>query len=218
MALAAFGGGPPKFDLVGPTVDDDIRRTITRYGALAVKDAVKLQTKAKRGRKPVADWHELRSVMDADAADWLAGGDPFKSRSNYSIAKEFADRNPGHNHPATMKRIGRKLKKRELFALMTAEQTSREGHPFEVHLRTLAALGKVHGHPLWQSELERAKSDIADYEAKTGTPPPAHLSMKEVAETAQNALLQLNALAVPAKPGKGLGLFSHYLKPSGVAD
>ena len=49
-ALAGLSPDGPKFDLVGPTVDDDIRRIIARYGTEAVKQAVKRVTKPKRGR------------------------------------------------------------------------------------------------------------------------------------------------------------------------
>lgn len=125
-ALAGLSPDGPKFDLVGPTVDDDIRRIIARYGTEAVKQAVKRVTKPKRGRKPEKDWPELREVIESDARDWLAGGDPFSSRSNYSIAKDFADKNPGHSHPATMKRIERKLvQKRVWMTLVTHHRALR---------------------------------------------------------------------------------------------
>tara|TARA_B110001454_G_scaffold133413_1_gene124200 strand:- start:2896 stop:3561 length:666 start_codon:yes stop_codon:yes gene_type:complete len=203
--------GPPKFDLIGPTVDDDVRRIIGRYGAEAVKEAVKIQTKPKRGRKPEKDWPELKGVIESDAQDWLNGGDPFSSRSNYSIAKDFADRNPGFSHPATMKRIERKLaQKRVWMTLVAAELSSYENYPYGVHIRTLEALSNADAHPVWERIRDRAKSNVADYEAKKGELPPDHMSMKEVEETARSAVLTLNALAAP-KQSKGLvGLFSNY--------
>jgi hypothetical protein len=207
-ALKGLAGSLPKFDLVGPTVDHEIRRVISRYGADAVKDAVKRQTKPKRGRRPEMDWPELTEVIELDARELLAGGDPFSTRSNYSIAKGFADKNPGQSHPATMKRIERKLfQKRRNFALAIAQTLSREGYPYAVHIRALEALIEAGAHPVWTMTLDQAKSDIADYEAKKGEPPPAELSMAEVEDAARNVLL---SLAVPEKSGGLLGLLSPY--------
>lgn len=218
-ALAGLSPDGPKFDLVGPTIDDDIRRIIARYGTEAVKQAVKRVTKPKRGRKPEKDWPELREVIESDARDWLAGGDPFSSRSNYSIAKDFADKNPGHSHPATMKRIERKLvQKRVWMTLVTAENFSREGYPYAVHIRALEALSEADSHPVWASIRDRAKSDVADYEAKKGEAPPAHMSMKEVEEAARNALLTLNALSQPKKSGGLFGLLSNHTSTSNAQD
>src|SRR3546814_4577745 len=60
-ALAAFA--MPKMDIIGPTVDDDIRRAIARYGADDVKEAVKNATKAKGGGKKEPAWTELRGHL-----------------------------------------------------------------------------------------------------------------------------------------------------------
>jgi hypothetical protein len=204
-ALADFIGAAPKFDLVGPTVDDDIQRAIWRYGAEAVKDAVKRKTKAKRGRKPERDWVGLRDVIEADAKSWLAGNDPFKERSNYSIAKAFADQNRGQSHPATMQRIERKRKKSRIWmTLAIAEELSHEAHPHSVHIRALEALCEV--YPKSQVILDRARSDIASYEAKSGAPPSPELSMKEIENFARNAVLTPNAL-LSATATNNRGLF-----------
>lgn len=200
---AALLDNKPRMDLVGPTVDDDIRRAIIRYGADAVKEAVKSQTKPRRGRKPEKDWPELNEILKADAIDWLSGGDPFSTRSNYSIAKKFADNNPGHSHPATMKRIERKLvQKRVWMTLSFAERFSRDGYPHAVYIRAVEALTAV--EPAWTFFRDRAKSNIADYEAKKGVPPPAELSINEIEEAARNALTPLSAFNPPKK---SLGLF-----------
>src|SRR3546814_11429091 len=110
----------PKMDLIGPTVDDDIRRAIARYGADAVKVAVKNATKAKRGRKKEPDWPELREIMEADAREWLAGNEPFTTRSNYSIEKELPARNPGHTLVSTQNLIERKLTRSHTYLLLSA--------------------------------------------------------------------------------------------------
>jgi len=189
----------PKWDLVGPTVDDDIRRAIARYGANAVKEAASRLTRPKRGRKPEPDWPELREIIDADARDWLSGGDPFKARSNYSIAKDFADRSPGHSHPATMKRIERKLAKtRKVLTLLAAQLFGKDDYPYGAYLRTLEAITEVNVHPVWKESLARARSDIADYAARYGDTPPNTLSMAEVEAQVRKGLLA-------AIPKSGIG-------------
>lgn len=179
----------PQMDLVGPTVNDDIRRAIWRYGAEAVKNAVKEETKAKRGRKQERDWPELREVIQSDARDWLQGIDPFAARSNYAIAKDFAERRPGHNTISTHKRIERKLSKRPYdrrwFTLVTAENLSRDAFPYAAHLRALEALTDLPEGmtaQVWQTWLDRARATLADYEAREGEAPPAEMTFREVEE------------------------------------
>lgn len=213
-SLGQLSANGPKWELVGPTVDDDIRRAITRYGKDAVKEAVKRQTTSKRGRKPEKDWPELRELIEADARDWLEGGDPFATRSNYSMAKDFADRNPGHSYPATMQRIERKLaKSRAWMTFVTAMNFSREGYPHAAHVRALEALSGANSHPVWADLLDRARSELADYEARNGEPPPAHLTMKDIKDAA------INALNAPLKPnglGGLLGLLPSFVPNSGT--
>lgn len=203
--------GGPKFDLIGPTVDDDIRRIISRYGASAVADALKRQLTPPRGRKPEEDWPELRSVIDADAEDWLSGLDPFSSRSNYSIAKDFADRNPGHSHPGTMKRILRKLAQRRIWmALATAQHISYEKYSHTAHVRALTALCELDSHPAWVKIRDQANLRIAEYEAKLGTPPLPHMSMKEVEDASRNTPLALSAQKAPQFSGLLGGRLASY--------
>src|SRR3546814_903184 len=182
----------PKMDLIGPTVDDDIRRAIARYGADAVKVAVKNATKAKRGRKKEPDWPELREIMEADAREWLAGNDPFTTRSNYSIAKELSERNPGHSIVSTHKRIERKLSRgpynRRWFALVWAENLSRNQGPHGAHIRALGALSELpeSARPdLWKFSLDRARATLADYEVREGYPPSAEMTFREIEEAVQ---------------------------------
>jgi len=85
-----------RLDLVGPTVDEDIRRAIARYGKDAVQKAIKRRPGAKPGRPSENDWAELDEDLKQDARLWLDGHDPFAERSSYSIAKRFAKKHPGH--------------------------------------------------------------------------------------------------------------------------
>lgn len=210
----------PAMDLVGPTAEDDIRRAIDRYGADTVKAAVKRQTKAKIGRPKVNDWLELRPFIEEDAHIWLEGGDPFKARSNYSIAKTIADENPGHNHPATMKRIQRKLGSRlgrKWFTLVTAWMKSEKKYPYIAHLRTLRTLCELDHQGSWQQHLERAEGSIVDYTAKHGEPTD-NLTMATIEAGAReplNALLGLDRLQ-PRRGGM-FGLLGSYLNGTGNA-
>jgi hypothetical protein len=213
---------PPKWDLVGPTVDDDIGRAIRRYGTEAVKLAVKKHTTAKKGRKPERDWPELREIIEADALNWLNGNDPFQTRTNYAIAQDFSRNHPGHSAVSTHQRIERKLKKKPYdrlwHMLISAENLSREGFPYGLHMRALEALAELSpengGHQVWQSKLKRAKNDIADYHKKQGDCPAAHLSMKEVEDGAQKVLLR----SLISIGRESAGLLERYLPQSSDKD
>ena len=198
LAKALIAGGPPEYDLVGPTVEDDIRRAINRYGAKAVKDAAKQLTKSKRGRPNLPDYPKLRDVFEADARDWLDGRDPMAERSNYSIAKSFAETNPGQSPISTYQRIERKLAKkpfdRTWIMLVTAEKISRTSYSWEQHLRVLQELSETDTFSVWTKLFDRAKLDVADYERKNGEPPPTILTMNEVENGARHAVA---ALALP---------------------
>jgi hypothetical protein len=213
----------PAMDLVGPTVDDDIRRAISRYGAEAVKGAIKRQTAPRVGRPKVNDWKELQPVIKEDAIRWLEGADPFSERSNYAVAKAFADQKPGHSHPATMKRIQRKLGAspygRKWFTLVTAWMKSEKSFPFAAYVRTVKELCDLDPDGRWQWYLERADGALNDYSAKYGQPASdaTFHEIDEGARTPLNALLGLDrqrgglfGLATP-KTGGGLsGLVDRY--------
>jgi hypothetical protein len=191
-------------DLVGPAVEDDIRRAINRYGADAVQLTVAKLTKRKRGAPKMNDWVELGPVIEAEAMDWLAGRDPIAARSNYNIAKEFADKNPGHSHPSTMKRIKRKLSKkphgRHWYILAFAYEKSKDGYPYGIHLRALEELHKIDEHGFWDGLLDLANCDLQDYEAKIGKGPPTDLSMKEIQDVARKPVPVVNAMLAAADP------------------
>lgn len=220
----------PEMDLVGPTVDDDIRRAINRYGKDAVKEAVKRLTGRKTGRPKVNDWKELKTIIEADAVTWLEGGDPFAERSNYSIAKQIADENPGHSHPATMKRVQRKLAQsphgRRWFTLVSAWFKSEKNYPHGAYFRTIEELAAIDPDGMWACYLERAEGTLSDYKAKHGEPDP-DLTLSQIEEGARtplNALLGLDvnrgifgALNLPAQ-GSLTGLLANYTSKEKTGD
>lgn len=186
----------PKFDWVGPTVDDDIRRAITRYGMDEVKAAIQRLGKSKKGRRRIPDWKELRSVIEEDARLWLQERNPFTERTDYAIAKAYTDDNPGYNHAATMQRIERKLRSkvhgRKWFVLVTAYELSRAEYSYKRHVDALKALTILSPSEGWETSLDLVQSKVADFERGNG-PPPDGLTMAQIEEGARppNALLNL---------------------------
>src|SRR5689334_22775421 len=78
-----------------PTLEQEIGRLIAKHGKKAVRAATKELTKSKRGRKPDPDWPLLMPLIQEDAELWLKGHDPTrKPRTNYAIARAFADQHP----------------------------------------------------------------------------------------------------------------------------
>lgn len=188
---------PSKWDLVGPTVDEDIHRAILRYGFDAVKASVERQPKPKLGRPPLKDWTELLPVIESDARLWLAGGDPVSTVSNYSIAKDFANRTPGQSPLATHKRIEDKLrKKREVMFLIRAMIISRDEYPYADHIRALTALIESSCNESVKTMLESVQRTVSDYEAKFGAPPSAQISFGEVESQLNNIQRGIGGLTV----------------------
>lgn len=191
-SLSKLLAAPSGSELVGPTLEDDIRRVINRYGAAAVREAVAKLTKPRRGRPKISDMRELQPVMQKDAREWLEGGDPFSTRTNYAIAKEYADSRPGHSAVSTCQRIERKLGKkpfdRRWYMLVTAMEITRAEYPYALHIRALEELAAVeNSHPVWRDMLSSALLDIADFGSKLGKPPRNEMTMAEVQSGARNS-------------------------------
>ena len=174
------------------TLEGLIRLAIDHYGSDAVRATAKALTRSRPGRPKLHDWLELRHVTEADARDWLEGRDPFSFRSNYSIAKEYAEKHPGWNAISTYKRIERKLGQkpydRVWFMLVRAMLGSRDKWPFAIHLKALQELAVIDPNPNFQTLLRVAQSNISAYESKSGQAPPPELTMREIRESARNAL------------------------------
>lgn len=200
--------------LIGPTVEDDIRRAILTYGKEAVKTAVKKLTASKRGRPPEADWITLRPMVEEDAVLWLDGEDPFIRRTNYAMAKAIADQGAIHNHPATMERIERKLAKkpydRRHHTITVAVSIARQSRPFSQYLNALKALMQIDKSAVWPMLHETALKNISDYEQKVGSAPDPLFTIEELETAIRNALM---AYVVPKAR---TGLFGGTSQPSAL--
>lgn len=164
-ALAMYLGGP---------LDEQMSSLVSKFGADAVRSAAKQATAKRRGRRPEKDWVSLKPWVNLDADDWLNGRDPFAKRSNYAVAKAFAEQFPGHNPFATKERIERKLReKRRWFMLAIAMERSKVDFPAELHLRTLRELAELNTHPVWAQVYENALGRLVRYREKFGDPGPA---------------------------------------------
>lgn len=152
----------------------------------------------------------LREVIEQDARDWLAGKDPFSARSNYAIAKDFAEKHPGHSQVSTHKRIERKLSRatfdRRWYTYVSAFEQSRSDWPYKTYLRALEALAslpKKNSPQIWQFSLERARSTIADYEARNGERPPSDMTFEKIEKSVEK--LTLKSLLEPPSLGGMFG-------------
>lgn len=201
-------------ELARPTVDDDVTRLVRAHGFEAVKEALDKQApRKKRGPPKEPVWPELHRLFIAeDARTWLEGGDPFVERTNYAIAKGYADLHPGHSHPATMKKIERRLKEqpygRPWQTLVSAMEQSRDAYPYASHIRTLEALAELDCHPVWEMVMESKKRDLDNYTAEHGEPPDS-LTMKEIEAGARTPLENfLGTPLLPPPPGGMFGLLT----------
>lgn len=155
----------------GRKLDDELVSLVARFGADAVRAAAKRATRKKKGRRPENDVPLLRPWLEKDVEDWFNGIDPFKARSNYSIAQEFAEQFPGHSRFATKDRIERKLRRlRQLSMLARVQRIAKEQHPYAVFLRALRCLVEAERHVVWESALEWALGKLARYQEQFGKP------------------------------------------------
>src|SRR3546814_1742177 len=97
---------------------------------------------------------------------------------------------------STHKRIARKLSRgpynRRWFALVWAENLSRNQGPHGAHIRALGALSELpeSARPdLWKFSLDRARATLADYEVREGYPPSAEMTFRELEEAVQKGSL-----------------------------
>lgn len=187
----------PVLDLTGPSVDDDVRRAIHRYGAPAVKDSIQRLARKKPGPHKDIDWRILEKFLKEDARHWLEGGDPFQRGADHSVAKWFEKNHPGENVQAgsVYKRIYRKLRKhRRQYVLVEAFWLSEANYSYLRHLNTLRELSSSSNiDAIWRGALYNAESIVRDYRIKLRREPPTKMTMREVEEAAAKAIIAASA-------------------------
>ena len=176
----------------------ELERLARWHGAATVKAAAAKLSAGKRGRKEEMDFRHLGHVFAQDARDWLDGLDPFKIRTNYSIAKEFTKRHPGHSPAATHRRIMDKLaKRRRWYCALTAMEQAKDERPIGDLLRAMEAMLEV--SPSWANiidfDLRRIAENRTRYRERTGQDVPQHFSFKQLEEaTSVSAATLLSGL------------------------
>lgn len=187
--------------LYNRSLDEQMRSLVARFGADAVRASAKRVTAKKRGRKAEKDWVGLKPWVSLDVEDWIHGRDPFAIRSNYAIAKAYAEQNPGYNIVATNNRIERKLRElRRWMMLQHARIRSETECPLETYIRASRELVQLDPESS-QFFLEHALGRLARYRERFGEPAPE--------KTLQQLEDELKA-PVPTILGGG-GLLGRYL-------
>jgi hypothetical protein len=185
-------------------LDFQIRTLIARHGADAVCDALAKATKKKRGRRPDEDWPFLSENMGLDAKDWLEGRDPFKLRTNYAVAKRFAEEHPGHSAVSTYARVERKLRdKRRWWMLVSAQQLARSEFPIADYLRAMDALGKLDRTThVWADILGFGRKRLDEYRATIGEPDPemTYEAMAQALKDQHERRMAASSLAATRRP------------------
>ncbi len=158
---------PGASDPIEIALEKGVRELVARYGRERVREAILRQTKAKRGPRPRKDWHILWPIIADDARQLLDGRDPFSARTNYAIASEYAAKETGHSHTATVERIERKLRKyRKPLALADAASIGSEISPHHAYLRMLERWRETVPELAFDARLEKARQLLANFEIR----------------------------------------------------
>lgn len=134
-------------------------------------------------------------MLREDALLWLAGADPFKSRSNRKMALHLVNQNPGQSDESTYRRIMGKLSaRRRYYTMVEAEWLSQSDHPYSQNLRAIKALIEIGvKRDLWEGLLRLNEGALADYTRKFGEP-SANATMQELhAEAAKPMVEKIQA-------------------------
>lgn len=159
--------GSAALNASSPTLDQEVQRLCLRYGKKEVAAALKKVRSSRVGRPPEPDNPALWDIAQADARDWLDGHDPFKLRTNYSIAIAEADRNPGHNRDATKRRFERKLgKKRRFWMYLAAEQITRTEYSAIKRVEALRTAADDSSFPPFNDWADEVQIKIDDFEQR----------------------------------------------------
>lgn len=171
-----------KMDFVGPTVDDDIRRAISRYGADAVKASVRKQTAKKAGRKKLPVWPELMPIIESDARRWLETESLKGRRTNNSIAREISNREREHNRDTVHRRImGRLSEERDQRTAIQAMIISKNEGPVVRHVAALKWLSQYDEWTAYaKNELDGLLQIVELYKQSYGSSPDDSITLSEL--------------------------------------
>lgn len=164
----------PTRSVLEVATEDGIKSAIQQHGKKVVEEELSRLMQVRSGPKGIDDWPKLRVLLEPDVEKWLKGNDPFDTRKDYAIAKEFADCFPGHNHPATMKRIQRKLKAknaRRYYVFCRAFLEARQTYPHAQYFDALRELASIQPNGPWQSFIETGRVVLEEYSARVGEAP-----------------------------------------------
>lgn len=198
MANALTPNGFYSLGSLALNLDGEIEKLVKQHGPDAVREATKRLTKKKAGRKQVVDLNLLRDWFERDGDDLLDGLDPFLLRSNYAMAKFFADQEKPHNRAAAHRRMMRKLAlRRKTIAHIMAWERAEKIRPFGDYFRACDVLEAFDSkwHDIAQWSADNLRSKIERYISRHGEIDPA-LTIPQIDE----------ALARPDPPALGRGL------------
>lgn len=157
------------------TVNDVVIQLVEWFGPEAVRQAVKRHAKFQSGRRSQIDIESLVHLAEVDALEWLDGYDPFKLRSNYSVAKLMASKNPGQSFESTKRRIMKELaEKRKTLAFDLAIAFSLEEYPYTKLLQIEETVSQLNArsHPSTLGFIGAQRAKLDRYRELFGDPAP----------------------------------------------
>lgn len=201
----------------GLSLEDAVLLLVGRFGADAVKEAVKQLTKGKPGPKTLPDWERLLGTFRAEAQTLLSGDAGLQSRN--AMARDFAETQPGNSKTSTQTRLRRKIKHRDWWVHVLALLEAEGAYPHHRYIAILEKLielkdsgpkGTKEAGEMWETKLKRAQQLLLEYEQATGHCPDPELTFKAVEDAVLSSLITgarptLGPLsAVFSDPGSGL--------------
>jgi hypothetical protein len=174
------------------TVNDVVIELVHWFGAEAVQQALKRNAKKRKGRQSLMDAESIAYLAERDALEWLDGFDPFKSRTNYSIAKLMASKNPGQSLESTRRRIMRELaQNRKSWAFGLAMGFSLENHPYTKLLSIENAIAELDERSklFVMGFIKEQRTKLNNYCEFFGAPDPS-MTWDQISERMRNRELK----------------------------
>ena len=179
----------------------ELERLLARFGKAVVGKEAKRLTKGTGGRKYKDDAGLLWELVKSDVQAVIDGIDIFEKRTKYSIAKEFAEKNPGHSNAATHQRIENKLNNRKNAVILAAIIEVIESYP---HVKFVDISDKYGHLKFFKNLFDLHLGVIEEYRKLIGAPPEemsmAHIGREVNRLRALPPVNVLQALCHPIKP------------------